>query len=587
MGLELDEYLYGVFVKHFRSKKKESLQIASRKVELETLRSRLTLLSRALTGEAISVFPAKREGGYKNTSFFLPDSMSLFASVDLNTSFYFYRILYLSVQRKLDLNWHKGESISNENKAIETSEKVLSQLYKEFPVCESLHSIFKEQLISNSDEKHQPDFTWLYGRWMINESESSVDNTLSNFDDKVKSAEKNLAKTVLKAKPVEEVISLEIDKKQQEDYVMTHNFEKVETAEEFDGSWRDFDGDDELEKHQDAVNELNMKFTVRTDDTTHSVYQSEFIENANVSESSEGETQEHFISYDEWDQAKGKYKEDFCKIYPRELNELNLGFYQQTIKSNATVLVGLRKLLSSLNNKYQQQRRQNQGNEFDIDSVTDLFVDVKSGHTPSENIYISNRKKEKEISILLLLDISLSSDGYVNGERIIDVEKRVAILFGEILNEFNIDFSIQAFYSKTRNYSSYINLKSFDEKWDKSKAKIGAIEPSGFTRIGVALRHSGELLKNRESKNKWLILLSDGKPNDYDRYEGKYGVKDVKQAIHELKQNQVNSFAIAIEGTAKYYLPQMFGQNHYQIVSSPNEVVTSLVKLYEKIRYSV
>ena len=30
---------------------------------------------------------------------------------------------------------------------------------------------------------------------------------------------------------------------------MTHNFEKVETADEFNGAWRDFDGEDELEDH--------------------------------------------------------------------------------------------------------------------------------------------------------------------------------------------------------------------------------------------------------------------------------------------------------------------------------------------------
>lgn len=80
-------------------------------------------------------------------------------------------------------------------------------------------------------------------------------------------------------------------------------------------------------------------------------------------------------------------------------------------------------------------------------------------------------------------------------------------------------------------------------------------------------------------------MISDGKPNDYDKYEGKYGIRDVRQALHELKQNQVNSYALAIEATAKYYLPQMFGQNHYQIVSSPTDLVTSLVKLYEKIKY--
>ena len=65
----------------------------------------------------------------------------------------------------------------------------------------------------------------------------------------------------------------------------------------------------------------------------------------------------------------------------------------------------------------------------------------------------------------------------------------------------------------------------------------------------------------------------------------KYGIKDVKQALAELKQQQINSYALAIETTAKYYLPQMFGENHYQIVSSPSDLTTSLIKLYEKIKY--
>ena len=268
-----------------------------------------------------------------------------------------------------------------------------------------------------------------------------------------------------------------------------------------------------------------------------------------------------------------------------EHNQTDSNYYKKTISKNATTLTGLRKMLTNVNNKLQQQKRQTQGNEFDIDAITDLFVDVHSKRTPSENIYISNRKKEKDLSILLLLDISLSSDGYAANNRVIDVEKEVSILFGEILNEFNIDFCIDSFYSKTRNYSTYLTIKDFNERWDIAKHKIGAVEPQGYTRIGTALRHAGARLDTRSTKNKWVILISDGKPNDYDKYEGKYGILDVKQALLELNQRSINSYALAIEAQAKYYLPQMFGQNHYQILTTPIELLQSLVKLYEKIKH--
>ncbi len=583
----LDEYLFGKAAKYFKHKKQAALESRNRNVKLEDIKQRLTLLACALTACSIELFPAEKEGGYKNSIFFLPASCSKFADREQNTSFYLFRVLYLSIQKKLDLNWNGKEEQSTEaslKAGLESSPKVLAALFEEFPVAEEIHKQLLEALLAQAGDKEKTEYFWLYGKWMRNEKEYPKESKLKNFNEKVKTAI-DIPQTVLKAKAVEEVINIEVDKKQQEDYVLTHNFEKVETADEFNGVWRDFDGDDELEKHADALDELSMKYTIRLDDTAHSVYQSDFLENTTASESIEKVDSGFFIPYDEWDFSKRRYKTGFCKLYPKRQSETDALYYKTILEKNASTLNGLRKLLSNINNRFLQQRRQTQGNEFDIDAVTDLFVEAKSGQTPSENVYLSNRKKEKDISILLLLDVSLSSDSYVDGNRVIDVEKQVAILFGEILNEFHIDFSINCFFSKTRNYATYLSLKEFDETWNKAKHKIGAVTPSGYTRIGTALRHSGELLAARSTKNKWLILLSDGKPNDFDTYEGKYGINDVKQALRELNEKQINSYALAIESSARYYLPQMFGQNHYQILNSPVQLLTSLVKLYEKIKY--
>ncbi|NPD47740.1 VWA domain-containing protein [Lentimicrobium sp. S6] len=113
---------------------------------------------------------------------------------------------------------------------------------------------------------------------------------------------------------------------------------------------------------------------------------------------------------------------------------------------------------------------------------------------------------------------------------------------------------------------------------------MAAVEPKGYTRIGPALRHSKSLISKRSMQNKWVILLSDGKPNDYDKYEGRYGVADVKQALREMHEFHINTYAVAIESTARYYLPQMFGQNHYNILSHPEMLLQSLTTLYQRIQ---
>jgi nitric oxide reductase NorD protein len=583
---EPDEYIFTKFANYFKRRKKAQEKGQSNTAYLSELSPRLTIIARAITGKTIIIYEAEREGGYKNNSFFLPKKITFFDNIEDNISFYLFRALYISIQKNLQLNWNDTIDYSlleSQLKSIESSHEVLEILFDQFPNTDSLFEKYISHFKSKSTAKKPEDFSFVYGKWMRNNFDEDTPD-LNNFSTDSKTANEK-AKTVLKSNAVEEIISVQVDIKQQEDAVLQHQFEKVETAEEFGGNFKDFDGDDELEEHSNALEDLNMKYTVRVDDTAHSVYQADFTENTTISESSEKKANAYHLKYDEWDYSKKKYKRDFCKVYPKTILENDQEYYKKTILENQSTLLGLRKMLSAVNNKYKQQRRQTQGEEYDLDALIDLFVDIKSKRTPSENIYLSKKKKEKDISILLLLDISLSTDGYAAGNRVIDVEKQVSILFGEILNEYDIDFSIDCFYSKTRNHSSYISLKGFDESWDATKVKIGAVEPNGYTRIGAALRHSGALLSKRETKNKWVVLISDGKPNDYDKYEGSYGVNDIKQALRELNEHNINSYALAIEAQAKYYLPQMFGQNNYQILTTPVELLKSLVLLYEKIRH--
>ena len=105
MGFEIDEYLVGKFFKHLKSRKKISPEIEARTVTLANIKPRLTIMARALTGNPIEIFPAEREGGYKNNSFFLPISFAEFPTQEENLTFYHFRILYLSVQQRLNYNW--------------------------------------------------------------------------------------------------------------------------------------------------------------------------------------------------------------------------------------------------------------------------------------------------------------------------------------------------------------------------------------------------------------------------------------------------------------------------------------------------
>ncbi|HNE50985.1 MAG TPA: hypothetical protein PLZ64_07575, partial [Chitinophagales bacterium] len=140
--MELDEYIYGKFVKYFQQRKRVSTAIQNKTAYLDNLKARLTILASTATARPIEIYPSEREGGYKNNSFFLPASFSLFSTFEQNTWFYLYRVLYLATQQKLDYNWKHNEDANaslSSLKAIETAEQVLHVLFEEYPATKKLH----------------------------------------------------------------------------------------------------------------------------------------------------------------------------------------------------------------------------------------------------------------------------------------------------------------------------------------------------------------------------------------------------------------------------------------------------------------
>ncbi len=581
--MELDQIIFKRFL-HFykKARSRQDPELEQRTARLSLLAQRLTVLARALSAVPAEVYTAEEEGGMKDRFLFLPATMALFPSLDMNVNYYLFRTFYHCFAFRMPgpAASPSAELLHARQLALSESERILPALFAEFPALKAIHNALRSELEQGQEA---PGLHWLYGKAMPRTGDEEGE-LLKNANERAARQNSNKIKSELEAKPSEERQVVQIDREAQEQFVLTHNFEKVETLEEFNGIWRNFDGDDELKAHEEALNELNLRHTVRADDPVHSVYQAEMLESEGIPEAGERPDEGYFLCYDEWDSKKASYKRDYCKVYPRNSLASDMEYVHKTLEHNKSTLLSLRKTFAGFHNRLQRVRRLNMGEDIDLDALTDFHADIRARHAPDEKIYSSNRKREKELSILFLLDLSLSSDGYAADNKVLDVEKQLAILLGEIMYEYDVDFEIAGYYSKTRNYCHYIQAKSFDEDWPKARAKVGGLQASGYTRIGPALRHAGSRLSARDSRNKWLILLSDGKPNDYDRYEGKYGIDDIRQALRELRGRHIHSHAFAIEARARYYLPMMFGQRNYHVLASPVELLKSFAVLYQRIR---
>ncbi|HEU4603308.1 MAG TPA: hypothetical protein VFS24_15145, partial [Steroidobacteraceae bacterium] len=113
--------------------------------------------------------------------------------------------------------------------------------------------------------------------------------------------------------------------------------------------------------------------------------------------------------------------------------------------------------------------------------------------------------------------------------------------------------------------------------------RIASLEPDKYTRAGAAIRHASAALMARNVRHRLLLMLSDGKPNDIDDYEGRYGVEDMRRAVIEARLQGIFPFCLTIDRQMGSYLPAIFGQHHYALLQKPQMLPTALVGWLAKL----
>jgi len=231
-------------------------------------------------------------------------------------------------------------------------------------------------------------------------------------------------------------------------------------------------------------------------------------------------------------------------------------------------------------------RAQMEGQDIDLDAYIRYASDRAAGQQiAAQNLYREMRSGARDLACLLLADLSLSTDAHINDRhRVIDVIRDSLYLFAESLHATGDRFSMLGFSSRRRDPIRIHNIKDFDETYDASiRGRIEAVKPGYYTRLGAAIRHATQLLTQQGSGRRLLLILSDGKPNDLDQYEGRYGIEDTRHAVIAAKQLGLLPFCITIDKKANDYLPHLFGKRNYAVIHQPEKLPQALPRLYSQL----
>lgn len=190
------------------------------------------------------------------------------------------------------------------------------------------------------------------------------------------------------------------------------------------------------------------------------------------------------------------------------------------------------------------------------------------GLPADDRLYIASRSARRDVAIAVLVDTSGSTDSWATENlRIVDVEKEALLVVSTALEALGDPFAILSFSGKSRDDVSIAIIKSFAEKnGPLVHRRIAGLQPDRFTRLGAAVRHATGIL-----------VLSDGKPNDVDIYEGRYGIEDTRQAALEAQLQGIHPFCLTVDRQAPSYMPRMFGAGKYAVLPHPVQLPAALV----------
>ena len=397
-----------------------------------------------------------------------------------------------------------------------------------------------------------------------------------------------------KNKNLNEVVkNLSKEEKEQQVNPVMHSFEKMQTLDGYDGRRRVEDGEDELEDHLKALEEVSLNKVTVTDSEVKSIFRAE-IEGSSLVEQydilQEKEERKTFLEsvflYEEWDYKKQQYLKEHCKVLEkRYFFDLTQGaeeknFFQNLRNKYRFNLFLWQQKIESIVNEPLWIKKQLEGTELDLDSCLDLEVSRKRKENRDFKIYAKKDKKNSDVAICFLFDQSMSTDSYVANECILSLIKESLGLISEIFFKSQIKCHIAGTYSQTRHKILYSIYKDFETPWNEFNYNISKIKAEGYTRLGPAIRHATYRLEKQKNRKKVLILFTDGRPTDLDHYEGKYGINDVSQAFKEAEKKSLETFVIAIDQQQRAHFSKMF--RNWKILSNPHFFPDQLIAMLTK-----
>ncbi len=288
--------------------------------------------------------------------------------------------------------------------------------------------------------------------------------------------------------------------------------------------------------------------------------------------------------YPEWDYQMQLERPAWCTVLEKPSKVGTLEVVDEIVVRHKAIVGRLKLLIEALQPQgVQRLRKQEDGDEIDLNAAIRAMVELSLGEQPDPRIMVRNVRKVRDLSVLLLLDLSESTNDVVSGSEntVLQLAQESAVLLADALNKIGDPFAIHGFDSNGRHDIEYFRFKDFDMPYsDLAKARLAGMTGQLSTRMGAAIRHAGSILKRQASRKKLLLVITDGEPADNDVRDPQYLRHDARKAVEEVGRLGITSFCLSLDARADQYVSRIFGPNNYVVLDHVQRLPEKLPILY-------
>ena len=288
--------------------------------------------------------------------------------------------------------------------------------------------------------------------------------------------------------------------------------------------------------------------------------------------------------YQEWDYQVQLHRPDWVTVLEKRASKGDHALIDHTLTEHRPIASRLKHLIDAMQPRgVVRQRRQEDGDEIDINAAIRAMVDLRMGETPDPRINIRYIRKTRDLSVLVLLDLSESTNETLGGsdKPVLQLAREATALLSWAIDGIGDPFAIHGFASDGRHDVQYYRFKDFDQPYDDdAKARLAGMQGGLSTRMGGALRHAGHYLLQQPQRRKLILLVSDGEPADIDVRDPQYLRHDTKKAVEELATRGVTTYCLTLDPNADDYVGRIFGANHYTVVDQVERLPERLPTLF-------